>query len=121
MVKYIFLIFLHAGAISFNSFYLLVLRKITNLVTKTTIFPPCNVIQCNTMLDEAQMVKPPEPTSHHNSRKCSILLPLSAIYFRLLYYETPCSQTSAVAFFSNFGLCGHSRPLPAGQAWTFGC
>ena len=42
------------------------------------------------LADETQMVKPPEPTSHHNSRKCLIFLPLRAIYFRLLYYETPC-------------------------------
>ena len=43
------------------------------------------------LVDETQMVKPPEPTSHHNSRKYLILLPLRAIYFRSLHYETPCS------------------------------
>ena len=42
------------------------------------------------LFDEIQMVQPPEPTSHHDSRKCLILLPLRAIYFRSLYYETPC-------------------------------
>ena len=42
------------------------------------------------LVDETQMVKPPEPTSHHNLRKYLILLPLRAIYFRSLYYETPC-------------------------------
>ena len=42
------------------------------------------------LVDETQMVKPPEPTSHHNSKKYLILLPLRAIYFRSLYYETPC-------------------------------
>ena len=36
------------------------------------------------------MVKPPEPTIHHNSKKYLILLPLKAIYFRSLHYETPC-------------------------------
>ena len=40
---------------------------------------------------ETQMVKPSETTSHHNSRKCLICLPFTAIYFRSLYYETPCS------------------------------
>ena len=40
--------------------------------------------------DETQMIKPPEPTSHHNARKYLTLLPLRAIYFRSLYYETPC-------------------------------
>ena len=44
------------------------------------------------LVDETQMVKPPEPTSHHNSRKYLILLPLRAIYFRSLHYETPCSS-----------------------------
>ena len=43
------------------------------------------------LVDETQMVKPPEPTSHYNSRKHLILLPLRAIYFRSLYYETPCT------------------------------
>ena len=42
------------------------------------------------LVDETQMVKPPEPTSHHNSRKYLILLPLRAIYFTSLHYETPC-------------------------------
>ena len=44
------------------------------------------------LVDETQMVKPPELTSHYNLRKNLILLPLRAIYFRLLYYETPCSD-----------------------------
>ena len=43
------------------------------------------------LVDETQMAKPPEPTSHHNSRKDLILLPLRAIYFRSFYYETPCN------------------------------
>ena len=42
------------------------------------------------LVDETQMVKPPEPTRHHNLRKYLILLPLRAI-FRSLYYETPCT------------------------------
>ena len=36
------------------------------------------------------MVKPLEPTIHHNSKKSLILPSLRAIYFRSLYYETPC-------------------------------
>ena len=36
-----------------------------------------------------KMEKPPEPTSHHNSKK-KIILSLRAIYFRSLHYETPC-------------------------------
>ena len=43
------------------------------------------------LVDETQMVKPLEPTSHHNSKKYFILLPLRAIYIRSLHYETPCS------------------------------
>ena len=43
------------------------------------------------LADETQMVKPPEPTSHHNARKYLTLLPLRAIYFRSLYYEISCS------------------------------
>ena len=42
------------------------------------------------VVDETQMVKPPEPTIHHNSEKYLILLPLRAIYFRSFHYETPC-------------------------------
>ena len=42
------------------------------------------------LVDETQMVKPPEPTIHHNSKKYLILLPLRAIYFRSFHYETPC-------------------------------
>ena len=42
------------------------------------------------LVDETQMVKPLEPTIHHNSKKYLILLPLRAIYFRSLHYETPC-------------------------------
>ena len=41
------------------------------------------------LFDETQMVQPPELTSHHNSRKYLILLPLRAIYFGSFYYETP--------------------------------
>ena len=41
---------------------------------------------------ETQMVKTPEPTSQDNFKKHFILLPLRAIYFRSLYYETPCSK-----------------------------
>ena len=36
------------------------------------------------------MVKPPEPTIYHDSKKYLILLPLRAIYFRSFHYETPC-------------------------------
>ena len=43
--------------------------------------------------DKTQMVKPPKPTIHHNSKKFLILLPLRAIYFRLFHYETPCSNS----------------------------
>ena len=32
------------------------------------------------LVDETQMVKPPEPTIYHNSKKYLILLPLRAIY-----------------------------------------
>ena len=55
------------------------------------------------VIDETQMVKPPEPTSHHNSKKYLILLPLRAIYFRSLYYETPCMM---ILLNSQLGLLG---------------
>ena len=42
------------------------------------------------LVDETQMVKPPEPTNYHNPKKYLILLPLRAIYFRSFHYETPC-------------------------------
>ena len=42
------------------------------------------------LINETQMGKPLEPTRHHNSRKLLILLPLRAIYYRSLHYETPC-------------------------------
>ena len=54
------------------------------------------------LVDETQMVKPPEPTSHHNSRKCLILLSLRAIYFISLHYETPCSKKCESYFLINF-------------------
>ena len=44
------------------------------------------------LVDETQMVKPLEPTIHHNSKKYLILLPLRAIYFRSFHYETPCTE-----------------------------
>ena len=50
------------------------------------------------LADETQMVKPPEPTSHHDSRKYLILIPLRAIYFRSLYYETPCTICKIISF-----------------------
>ena len=53
------------------------------------------------LADETEMVKPPEPTSHHNSRKCLILLPHRAIYFRSLYY---CSSEGIAPAVSNFQL-----------------
>ena len=43
------------------------------------------------VVDETQMVKPPQPTIYHNSKKYLILLPLRAIYFRSFHYETPCT------------------------------
>ena len=44
------------------------------------------------LVDETQLVKPPEPTSHHISKKYLILVPFKSIYFRSLYYETPCTM-----------------------------
>ena len=42
------------------------------------------------LINEIQTGKTLEPTRHHNSRKLMILLPVRAIYFRSLHYETPC-------------------------------
>jgi hypothetical protein len=42
---------------------------------------------------KTQMSNPPEAASYHNSTKILILLPLRAIYFYSLYYETPCIIT----------------------------
>ena len=39
------------------------------------------------LVDETQMVKPPEPTIYHNSKRYLILLPLRAIDFRSFHYE----------------------------------
>ena len=44
------------------------------------------------LVDETQMVIPPEPTIHHNSKKYLILLALRAIYFRSFHYETHCKS-----------------------------
>ena len=52
------------------------------------------------LVDETQMVKPPEPTNYHDSKKYLILLPLRAIYFRSFHYETPCTIQNYVQAFS---------------------
>ena len=43
------------------------------------------------LVDETQMSNPSKAASYRNSTKLSILLPLRAIYFYSLYYETPCT------------------------------
>ena len=43
------------------------------------------------LVDETQMPTTPEATSHHSSRKFSILLPLRAIQNYSFHYETPCN------------------------------
>ena len=42
------------------------------------------------LVDETQMSNPPEPAMHHYQFKFLVLLPLRAIYFYSLWYETPC-------------------------------
>ena len=42
------------------------------------------------LVDETQMSNPLEAASYRNSTKLLILLPLRAIYFYSLCYETPC-------------------------------
>ena len=59
------------------------------------------------LVDETQMSTTPEATSHHSSRKLSILLPLRAIQNLSFHYETPCTYLSDFKnkleiFFSNF-------------------
>ena len=44
------------------------------------------------LVDETQMSNPPEAASYRNSTKLLIFLPLRAIYFYSLWYETPCSM-----------------------------
>ena len=43
------------------------------------------------LVDETQMPTTPEASSHHSSRKLSILLPLIAIENHSFHYETPCN------------------------------
>ena len=63
------------------------------------------------LVDETQMIKPPEPTSHHNSRKYFILLLLRAIYFRSLHYETPCKIYMKIEHYSIFEHNFTSAPI----------
>ena len=72
------------------------------------------------------MSNPPEPPMHHYQIKNLILLPLRAIYFYSLWYETPCKfvvrqdKSFALSFagpyeglkiwWHQFG--GHNLPLP---------
>ena len=56
---------------------------------------------------KTQMSNPPEAASYRNSTKLSILLPLWAIYFYSLHYETPCTYPGF--FFWLHKLC-ISRP-----------
>ena len=53
------------------------------------------------LVEETQMSKSLEGTRHHNSTKLLIFLPLRAIYFYLLHYETPCNE-SIMFFFLCF-------------------
>ena len=43
------------------------------------------------LIHKTQMSNPPGAASYYNSIKLLILLPLRAIYFYSLYYETPCT------------------------------
>ena len=44
------------------------------------------------LIHKTQMSNPPEAASYRNSTKLLILLPLRAIYFYSLHYETPCKN-----------------------------
>mgnify|MGYP007015787208 CR=1 FL=1 len=75
------------------------------------------------LVDETQMVKPPEPTIYHDSKKYLILLPLRAIYFRSFHYETPCRMNLwGHRFSQNTASCElwkHSNPTPGGRPMFF--
>ena len=60
------------------------------------------------LIHKTQMSNPPEAASYHNSTKLLILLPLSAIYFYSLYYETPCISFCLqflYNYISHMGIC----------------
>ena len=47
------------------------------------------------LVDATQILKPPEPTTHHSSIKLLILLPLRADLLCTLQYETPCKLSNS--------------------------
>ena len=52
------------------------------------------------LVDGTQISTSPKATRHHNSTKSLILLPLRAIYFYSLHYETPCrSVVNSTAYY----------------------
>ena len=55
-------------------------------------------------IHKTQMSNPPEAASYRNSTKLLIFLPLRAIYFYSLYYETPCTT-----YIVQFLACGQSK------------
>ena len=66
------------------------------------------------LIHKTQMSNPPEAASYRNSTKLLILLPLRAIYFYSLCYETPCNS-----FFEHswWGLKRQTKSLvPASQS-----
>ena len=44
------------------------------------------------LVDATQILKPPEPTTHHSSIELLIPLPLRADLLSTLQYETPCTM-----------------------------
>ena len=57
------------------------------------------------------MSNPPEAASYSNSTKLLILLPLRAIYFYWLHYETPCINKSKLSVFFRHVLFRHRYKL----------
>ena len=47
------------------------------------------------LVDATQILKPPQPTTHHSSIKLLILLPLRADLLCTLQYETPCKLSNS--------------------------
>ena len=58
------------------------------------------------LIHKTQMSNPPDAASYRNSTKLLILLPLRAIYFYSLHYETPCSKKVLLNSVSQFVLLG---------------
>ena len=61
------------------------------------------------LVDETQMSNPPEPAIHHYQIKLLVFLPLRAIYFYSLCYETPCRERENLC--SMFQCCSCSKEL----------